>query len=456
MTTPNPHDRQILQDVDRVLAQGQPSEMEIINMLARHIPQPPHDFEHRLEADLLHALAQPLPPKTIQWRWLLLAAVILMVIGLGALFAMQQRDDLPAVTILDQTEVSEVAVYLTPTLHSTTTPSPTPTLLPSVTITASPTATYTITTTPTNTASVTPSITPTLTPMPTLLPGEIISGSTALPAESVPVVVAVQHIPKGMLITAEMLTVIHVPAFTVAAWQPAGVTVYNQINSVINQPAYTHLRPLQPVTSLDLGQVQNLDTYAEILSAEPTVWDGLFPGDFVDVLTIIDGQVVVLVEDVYLQATDADKQEITFRAVPWKRDVLQWLDAEGLNFMLRLNSQIDSQLPVIDTESTTLTFGEFPDDNLYDIVIGVAFADAHHLTAAPYSLDYISYLDDSRRIQIGGTEDVLKFLFRVEAYELVTRDDTTYAEITLPETQAALFSFLQAHATTVVLIPRSQ
>jgi flagella basal body P-ring formation protein FlgA len=390
-------DEPFLQQVDRLLERGKPSEHPVLNSLAKTRPQMDADFQEGLEHMLMAQLqpqqtvkekkamqmaisrrpAQPLPVS-----FLTLAATLLVIAFAGKILwdFNQQR-------------------MLTPT--------------PNVAATAAQTE------------------------------------------DAIQIVIATRDIPSGTIITEDMVGLISLPLEDlreVRMGQP-GHEFFTDAESVIGQTAAVDIFWFSPVEPMLLGEP--IDRCSQLGVSCPEVPEGYytinFPatsstvqeletGNRVDVLAMADGQLQVIVQNVLL--ADIQAGTITLGAPSWQLGVLIWLSQTGEPYALRLYTG-ETREPVLTPVEYTFTSPEpLPDDYQFDLIVGLPASKGYLLTGLPASIDHIPYTQ---------RDDLMQFWFK--NLEMVSIENGTQVTIRLPRGDAANLDYLINLRASMSFVP---
>lgn len=184
------------------------------------------------------------------------------------------------------------------------------------------------------------------------------------------------------------------------------------------------------------------DEYMEVgLALESDTLQGLQVGDRVDVLAIIDGQIRMMVANVWV--SEIQSQYVMLASPNWQQGVLSWLTQEKQPYALRLHTGVTPPIGEIQRIDYVFISPEsVPENFVFDIVIDVPVQQAYRLNELPSSIDSIPFTFN------GNT---LRFWFK--DIELVSVTHGTAVTIRLPKGDAANLDRLMDWSMNWSMIP---
>jgi len=286
-------------------------------------------------------------------------------------------------------------------------------------------------------------------------PSPLSGVSSAQTEDQIQLVIAVQDIPPGTVITADMVGLVSLSAADLAKLpilHPGG-DYFTDVDSVIGQKAAVDIFWFAPIAASLLGEPLNPceqpgascpdlpeGYYSILFPVEPNAVQGLKAGDRVDVLGIVEGQLQVIVENILL--ADVQEYRVNLAAPSWQHSILVWLSQTGQPLVLRLYT---GETAATDTTLVDYTFTApevLPDDYKFDLIVELTVSKGYLLTGLPAVIDNIPYTQ---------RDTIMNFWFK--NLELVSVENGTTVTIRLPQADADNLDYLLHLPTSLSFVP---
>lgn len=277
-------------------------------------------------------------------------------------------------------------------------------------------------------------------------------------APPVSLVIAVQDIPAGTIITDAMVGIVTLSQADMEkleAIQPdhTFITDPQEVIGGISavdihwfQPFDTALMTSDTVSPCESASglcVTLPEGYSTIgLPRRVDTVQGLSIGNRVDVLAVVEDQVRMIVANVLL--TDISDEWVTFAAPSWQVVTLIPYSNSGTPYALRLHTGATPQPLSSDPIEYVLTSHEpLPENYVFDLIVNVPAAQGYLLTALPTSIDAIPFTSNG---------DTLHFWFKNIEVVSITNNGRTIT-MRMPEADAANLDFLIKRNMELTFVP---